>query len=77
MAMNDDAKNTGFLVVRVPTTGPRALIAPPNDFKSRADAERRIAFIEAPHRLQHHTFLEIVPYTGDKFDALRKGKINY
>lgn len=60
----------GHLVVRVPSSGPPALIGPPNDFAARAEAEARIAGIEAGHRVAHHTYLEVVAYEGDRASAL-------
>jgi len=65
-----------FLVVRVASSGPRALIAAPNDFATEAEARQRIDGIEANHKIQHHTHFEIVAYTGDKSDALRAEGIN-
>lgn len=59
-----------FLVVRVPGSGPPALIGAPNDFATRTEAEARIAGIEAGHRKSHHTHLEIIPYCGPRAEAL-------
>ena len=72
-----DPAQKRYLVIRVPTTGPRALIAEPNDFATEALARERIAAIEADHRMQHHTFLDIFPYVGDKLEALTVAGINY
>lgn len=55
-----------YLVVRVPSAGPKAVIAPPNDFADRAEAEARIAGIEAAQLMTHHTHLEIETYSGDR-----------
>ncbi|WP_121629632.1 hypothetical protein [Tropicibacter alexandrii] len=59
-----------FMVVRVPGSGPPALIGAPYDFATLADAKARIAEIEATHRKSHHTHLEIVPYRGALAQAL-------
>ncbi len=60
-----------YLVLRNPGSGPPALAGPPNDFATRAEAEARIANIEKAHLKAHHTFLDILPYEGDKAKALR------
>ncbi len=65
---------TRFAVIRVPTSGPPALIAEPNDFATEADAEARIAAIEGKQIMPHHTYLDILGYDGGLQDALlRKG----
>jgi hypothetical protein len=64
-----------YVVIRVPTTGPPALIAPPNDFATRAEAEARITEIERPHRKQHHTYLDVFEYQGDRTNALEAAGI--
>ena len=61
---------TRFLVVRVPGSGPPALIGAPYDFASLAEAEARVAEIEAGHLKAHHTHLEVLPYTGPLQTAL-------
>ena len=68
---------TRWLVLRVPNTGPKALIAPPNDFATEAEARARISAIEAGHLIEHHTYLEAWPYAGDKFTALDAAGILY
>lgn len=55
-----------FLVLRVPNSGPKALAGPPNDFPTLKEAEARVSEITSRHLKVHHTFLEIVEYTGDK-----------
>jgi len=65
-----NAREKRFLVLRVPNTGPKALIAPPNDFATEAEARARIAAIEAVHLIEHHTYLEVWSYAGDKLAAL-------
>ncbi len=57
--MTVDSKAELYLVIRVPTTGPRALIAAPNEFTTEAEARQRIASIESEHKMQHHTHLEV------------------
>ena len=68
--MSEESVQKRFLVLRVPSSGPRALIAAPNDFATEAEARQRIAEIEMDHKIQHHTHLEIVAYAGDKYRAL-------
>lgn len=55
-----------YLVLRVPSSGPKALAGPPNDFSALKDAEARLSEITAGHLKAHHTYLEIVEYSGDK-----------
>jgi len=66
-----------YAVLRAPTSGPKALIAPPNDFQTLAEAEARVAAIEATQRKVHHTHLEVFRYTGTLTDALRDAGIVY
>jgi hypothetical protein len=68
---------TRYLVIRCPTSGPPALIAPPNDFGSEAEARARIGEIEAAHRMAHHTHLEVMAYDGDRLAALDATGILY
>lgn len=63
---------TRFAVIRVPGSGPPALIAAPNSFASRAEAQQRIAEIEAGQLKVHHTYLDIVAYEGPLIDALQE-----
>ena len=55
-----------FAVIRVPTSGPPALVAAPNDFATRQEArsEARIAAVEAGQVMAHHTYLDIFSYEG-------------
>ena len=69
--MGGEAIVNRYLVLRVPNTGPRALISAPNGFPSEAEAQERIDSIEAQQLQVHHTYLEIWPYVGDKFAALK------
>ncbi|RED14242.1 hypothetical protein POI8812_02653 [Pontivivens insulae] len=55
-----------YLLLRVPSSGPKALAGAPNDFPTREDAERRLAQIISSQLKVHHTYLEIVAYRGDK-----------
>jgi len=66
-----------FLVLRVPSSGPPAVIAEPNDFPSHAEAKARIAAIEADHLVIHHTYLEIMAYSGDKYQAMDAAGVIY
>lgn len=59
-----------YLVIRCPTTGPPALIAPPNDFATREEAEARIAALEVRQAMTHHTHLEVMVYDGNRSTAL-------
>lgn len=61
-----------YLVVRVPGSGPPALVGAPYAFDSLADAEARITAIERDHRKSHHTHLEIIPFEGALVVALEK-----
>ena len=65
--MGDAAR---YLVVRVPSPGPPALVAPPYDFATRAEAEERVAAVEARQRKAHHTHVEIVRYDGSLTEEL-------
>jgi len=60
-----------FAVIRVPTSGPPALIGAPCDFATRAEAQARIDAIEAGHLKAHHTYLDIVAYEGPLGPAMR------
>jgi hypothetical protein len=55
----------------VPSSGPPALAGPPNDFASLQEAENRVAEIASKQLKVHHTFLEIVAYSGDKAAFLK------
>ena len=66
-----------YLVLRVPDTGRKALIAEPNDFATEAEARRRIAEIEARQLQVHHTYLEVWPYRGGKLAAMEAAGILY
>ena len=61
---------TRYAVLRCPSPGPPALIAPPNDFATLAEAEARIAAVEARARMAHHTHLEVLHYRGSLHEAL-------
>jgi len=64
-----------YLVLRVPTVGPKALAGTPNDFATMAEAEARVTQIEAEQLQTHHTYLDIMEYSGDKQEALTKAGI--
>ena len=66
-----------YAVLRAPTSGPRALIASPNDFPTLAEAEARIAVIESTQRKVHHTHLEVFRYTRTLTEALCEAGIVY
>ena len=66
-----------YLVLRVPNSGPNALIAEPNDFDNLHAAEARIAAINGEHLMVHHTYLEVFAYSGDKFATLDAEGIIY
>lgn len=55
-----------YLVLRVPSSGPRALAGPPNDFATKSEADARLAEIHSKQLKTHHTYLEVVEYSGDK-----------
>lgn len=55
-----------FLLLRVPSSGPKALAGPLNDFSSLNEAEARLRDITSENLKAHHTYLEIIEYTGDK-----------
>ena len=64
MTTSDLAKR--YLVVRVPSSGPKALAGAPNDFASLDAAEARLEEIVSGHLIAHHPYLEIVEYTGER-----------
>ena len=66
-----------YAVIRCPSPGPPALIDAPNVFDTKAEAESRIASIEAQHRKSHHTFLAILPIDGPLFEALDREGVMY
>jgi len=66
-----------YAVLRAPTSGPKALIATPNDFPTLAEADARVAGIEETQRKVHHTHLEVFRYSGKLTDALRDAGIVY
>ncbi len=66
-----------YLVLRNPGSGPPALAGPPNDFATLKEAEARISEIEASHLKAHHTYLDILPYDGDREEALRIAGVLY
>lgn len=66
-----------FAVLRVPSSGPQAVVAEPWDFATRAEATARIAQLEAGHLIQHHTHLEVFAYEGETYAALRSAGILY
>ena len=66
-----------YAVLRAPTSGPKALIAEPNDFLTLAEAEARIAAIETTQRKVHHTHLEVFRFSGSIVDALRSAGVVY
>ncbi|MEM9099085.1 MAG: hypothetical protein AAGC79_11235 [Pseudomonadota bacterium] len=59
-----------YAVLRVPTSGPKAVIAEPWDFASSVEAEARISEIEADHLVVHHTYLEVFEYEAPTLAAL-------
>lgn len=61
---------TRYLVLRVPGSGPPALVGAPYDFATDAEAQARVADIEAAQMKTHHTHLEIQPYEGKTQQAL-------
>lgn len=60
-----------YAVIRVPTSGPPALIAAPRDFATQAEAQARIDMIEAGQLKTHHTYLDIVAYDGPLGPAMQ------
>ncbi len=66
-----------YAVIRVPTSGPPALIAAPSDFATEAEARARVAAIEGAQLQVHHTHLEILPYEGPLHAALTAHGILY
>jgi hypothetical protein len=53
------------------------LIDAPNLFDTKAEAEERIASIEAVHRKSHHTFLAVLPIEGPLLEALDREGVMY
>lgn len=64
-------------MLRVPNNGPKALAGPPNDFATREDAQTRFDEIMSAQIKLHHTHLEIVAYSGDKYAYLEAQGILY
>ena len=64
-------------MLRVPSSGPKAVIAEPFLFETRAEAEQRIAKIEATHLVAHHTYLEIFAFDGEVYTALDAAEVIY
>ena len=58
---------TRFALIRVPNSGPAAFVAA---FTDRAEAETRLAEIEATKLKVHHTYLEIIAFDGPLEAAL-------
>ena len=71
------ARTTRYRVLRVPDTGPNALIAALNDFATEAEANARIREVEAQQLQPHHTYLEVWPYRGDRYRAMTEPGIPY
>jgi len=65
------------LVLRVPSSGPRALIGPPNDFATEAAALARISALEQDNLVVHHTYLETFAHDGDRYAAMDAAGIIY
>ena len=63
---------TRHAVIRVPGSGPPALIGAPNNFATKAEADARAAEVEAKQGMTHHTHLEVFSYAGDLGVALDK-----
>ena len=57
-------------MLRVPSSGPKALAGCPNDFASLEEAEARASEITSRQLKTHHTYLEVVEYSGDKSEFL-------
>lgn len=65
-----------FAVIRVPGSGPPALVGAPYHFDTEHAALARIAEIEAAHLKSHHTHLEVVPFEGPLHAAMQAMGIN-
>ena len=59
-------------MLRVPSTGPPALISEPYDFATLEEAQARVAEFEDSHLVVHHTYFDIRSYHGDRQDALKR-----
>ena len=66
-----------YAVLRVPSSGPKAVIAAPWLFETEAEAKARIAEIEADHLVVHHTYLEVFALDGDAYRALDASGVLY
>ncbi len=66
-----------YAVLRLPSSGPKAVIAAPWDFATHAEAEARIAGIEQDHRVVHHTYLEVFAFKGEKYAAMDAAGVMY
>ena len=63
---------TRYAVIRVPSSGPPALIAPPNDIATEAETHRRIAAAEQAQLMAHHIYLDMVAYEGPLMPELSR-----
>lgn len=61
--MSTDASR--YLLLRVPSSDAKALAGAPNDFSTFEEAEARLSAITSKQLKAHHTYLEIVEYSGN------------
>lgn len=68
---------TRYLVLRVPSVGPPALVGHPSDFATLHEAESRMDEIYARQSKTHHTTIRIESYQGDKYEYMERKNILY
>ena len=61
-----------YAIIRVPGSGPPALINMDSIFSDIAEAHAKLAQIEETQLKAHHTFLDIVSFEGKAEDELPK-----
>ncbi len=61
-----------YAIIRVPGSGPPALIDMDSIFSDKAEAQAKLAQIEKTQLKAHHTFLDIVSFEGNAEEELPK-----
>ena len=66
-----------YVVLRVPSSGPKAVVGEPWLFETKREAEARLTELTASHLVVHHTYLEVFALNGDTYPALDNAGIIY